>query len=266
MRCTRCSYCKWIPFDLVQSHRFAKGCPSVEAGKFHAYSAGGKLITALVPHGRAQRGDRPGRRRRLPLPALRQLRRDLQALPLRHGADPRAARAARPPGGDGPRARVLPAADRAHAGGPRRAGPGDPRRPQRLGRGPRPRRPGRPSPSTSSSTPAAGTRSRRACARPCAPRSRLLQHAGLSVGLFENGCCGGLADKMGYRDEAAEAGGRMLAQWAAAGVKTVVTPCADCRHVFTRLYPDLEGARGACPRCCTRSSSPTAWSRTGASS
>ena len=47
MRCTRCSYCKWIPFDLVKSHRFAKGCPSVEAGKFHAYSAGGKLVTAL---------------------------------------------------------------------------------------------------------------------------------------------------------------------------------------------------------------------------
>ena len=47
MRCTRCSYCKWIPFDLVRSHRFAKGCPSVEAGRFHAYSAGGKLITAL---------------------------------------------------------------------------------------------------------------------------------------------------------------------------------------------------------------------------
>ena len=44
----------------------------------------------------------------------------------------------------------------------------------------------------------------------------------------------------------------MLAQWAAAGVKTVVTPCADCRHVFTRLYPGLEGgaahARGAAHR------------------
>ena len=35
---------------------------------------------------------------------------------------------------------------------------------------------------------------------------RLLQLAGLTVGLFENGCCGGLADKMGYRAEAAEAG------------------------------------------------------------
>ena len=58
MRCTRCSYCKWIPFDLVQSHRFAKGCPSVEAGKFHSYSAGGKLITALsLMDGRSEATD-----------------------------------------------------------------------------------------------------------------------------------------------------------------------------------------------------------------
>ena len=47
LRCTRCSYCKWIPFDLVKSHRFAKGCPSIEAHGFHAYSAGGRLVTML---------------------------------------------------------------------------------------------------------------------------------------------------------------------------------------------------------------------------
>ena len=47
MRCTRCAYCKWIPFDLVKSWRFAKGCPSIEFGKFHSYSAGGRLVTAL---------------------------------------------------------------------------------------------------------------------------------------------------------------------------------------------------------------------------
>ena len=47
MRCTRCAYCKWIPFDLVKSWRFAKGCPSIEYGKFHSYSAGGRLVTAL---------------------------------------------------------------------------------------------------------------------------------------------------------------------------------------------------------------------------
>lgn len=29
-RCSRCSYCKWIPLDQIKSWRFAKGCPSVE--------------------------------------------------------------------------------------------------------------------------------------------------------------------------------------------------------------------------------------------
>ena len=171
MRCTRCTYCKWIPFDLVKSYQFAKGCPSIEAGKFHAYSAGGKLVTALQPDGRAQRGHRPGRRRRLQVPALRQLRRGLQGLPLRHGADPRAARVPRAPRGDGPRARVVPPADRADAGGARRQGSEDPGRPQRLGRGARPQGPGGRGPSTSCSTRAAGTPWRRACARRCARRS-----------------------------------------------------------------------------------------------
>ena len=47
LRCTRCSYCKWIPFDLVKSHEYAKGCPSVDYNNFHSYSAGGRLITML---------------------------------------------------------------------------------------------------------------------------------------------------------------------------------------------------------------------------
>jgi hypothetical protein len=36
-----------MPLDLMKSWRFSKGCPSVEYGKFHSYSAGGRLITAL---------------------------------------------------------------------------------------------------------------------------------------------------------------------------------------------------------------------------
>jgi Fe-S oxidoreductase len=47
LRCTRCSYCKWIPFDQVKSLRFAKGCPSVEYNRFQPYSAGGRLSAAL---------------------------------------------------------------------------------------------------------------------------------------------------------------------------------------------------------------------------
>ena len=60
MRCTRCAYCKWIPFDLIKSARFARGCPSMEAGKFHSYSAGGRLITALFADGRPLHSDRKG--------------------------------------------------------------------------------------------------------------------------------------------------------------------------------------------------------------
>ena len=47
-RCSRCSYCKWIPFDHVKSWRFAKGCPSVEYFKFHSYSGVGRLAVSLA--------------------------------------------------------------------------------------------------------------------------------------------------------------------------------------------------------------------------
>ena len=58
-RCTRCSYCKWIPFDHVKSWRFAGGCPSIDYGKFHAYSAGGRLAVALsLLDGRSNYTDR----------------------------------------------------------------------------------------------------------------------------------------------------------------------------------------------------------------
>jgi len=46
-RCSRCSYCKWIPLAHVKSWRFAKGCPSVEYNKFQSYSASGRLCASL---------------------------------------------------------------------------------------------------------------------------------------------------------------------------------------------------------------------------
>ena len=240
MRCTRCCYCKWIPFDLVRSQRFAKGCPSVEAGKFHAYSAGGKLITALsLMDGRSEVTDQVVdvafrcqlcgscdvtcklcRYDMEPILALRELRAHLVELDrVPDSYRPLIAKTRAGLAGQGP---VTPAARNAWAAG---LGLADP-----------------------AAEPVdvvfyAGCRysleeSLRDTVR---TQARLLQAAGLSVGLFENGCCGGLPDKMGYRAEAAESGARMLAQWAEAGVKTVVTPCADCRHVFTRVYPHLEG-------------------------
>jgi Fe-S oxidoreductase len=241
MRCTRCSYCKWIPFDLVQSHQFAKGCPSIEAGKFHSYSAGGKLVTALsLMDGRSEVTDQVVdvafkcqlcgncdvacklcRYDMEPILALREFRAHLVEMDrVPESYRPLIERTRAALAGKGPK---TPADRNAWAEG---LGLKDP-----------------------AAEPVdvvfyAGCKysleeSLRETVR---TQVRLLQLAGLSVGLFENGCCGGLADKMGYREEAAEAGSRMLKQWADAGVKTVVTPCADCRHVFTRAYPKLEGA------------------------
>ena len=246
MRCTRCSHCKWIPFDLVQSHRFAKGCPSVEAGKFHAYSAGGKLVTALsLMDGRSEVTDRVVdiafrcqlcgncdvacklcRYDMEPILALREFRAHLVEMDrVPEAYRPLIERTRAALAGKGPK---TPAARNAWADG---LGLKDP-----------------------AAEPVdvvfyAGCKYslEESLRKTVRAQVRLLQLAGLTVGLFENGCCGGLADKMGYRDETAQAGSKMLAQWAAAGVKTVVTPCADCRHAFTRVYPDLSGASAGLP-------------------
>jgi Fe-S oxidoreductase len=47
-RCIRCSACKWTVYPHVRSARYASGCPSIDFGGFHAYSGGGKAITALA--------------------------------------------------------------------------------------------------------------------------------------------------------------------------------------------------------------------------
>jgi Fe-S oxidoreductase len=47
-RCSRCSYCKFIPQDQIKSWRFQNGCPSIAYNNFHTYSAGGRLAAALA--------------------------------------------------------------------------------------------------------------------------------------------------------------------------------------------------------------------------
>ena len=55
-RCSRCSSCKFIPLAQIKSNRFSSGCPSIEWGKFHAYSASGRfnvafsLLDGLIPY------------------------------------------------------------------------------------------------------------------------------------------------------------------------------------------------------------------------
>lgn len=45
--CHRCSYCKFIPFQLMKSKRFSYGCPSIAFRKFHSWSAGGRVVLGL---------------------------------------------------------------------------------------------------------------------------------------------------------------------------------------------------------------------------
>lgn len=47
LRCTRCSTCKWIPWESMRHPDFMQGCPSVSRYNFHAYAAGGKFNMAL---------------------------------------------------------------------------------------------------------------------------------------------------------------------------------------------------------------------------
>jgi Fe-S oxidoreductase len=42
-RCSRCSYCKWIPYESWRNLDFIQGCPAVSRYHWHAYSGSGKF-------------------------------------------------------------------------------------------------------------------------------------------------------------------------------------------------------------------------------
>lgn len=237
MRCTRCAYCKWIPFDLVKSWRFAKGCPSIEFAKFHSYSAGGRLITALsLMDGRSTITEKVKdsvfkcnmcglcdvsckicRYDMEPLQDLHELRFKLveeghtlpQLEPVMDGLRkemnmlqlPRAAR------GDWIQELKLKDLTKEKAefvfhAGCRYSFDGDLEHAARTS-------------------------------------VRILQNAGIDFGVLgsHEHCCGGRVFHIGYRKDYESRARSLLGLWERAGVKTVITPCSDCYHTFKRLYP-----------------------------
>ena len=74
---------------------------------------------------------------------------------------------------------------------------------------------------------------------------RLMQMAGedAAVGGSNEACCGGRAYQMGYRDEAINQAKKNVESFKKAGIKTLVTGCADCYHAFKVLY-DKFGLKG----------------------
>jgi Fe-S oxidoreductase len=239
LRCTRCSYCKWIPFDQMKSLRFAKGCPSVEYNKFQPYSAGGRLSAALsVLEGRSGYTERfkdiayncllcgncdvackVCRYDMEPLQAMQELRfrlvEDGQVLPqhtaviegLRRGNNmmmkPGKGRGGWADGLEVKNLKKQKARVVFHAG-------------CRL----------------------SYDESQRHVARTAI---NLLSKAGVDFGIMgeAESCCGGRAYQMGYREEFTRCAEKNIKAWTNAGVQTVVTSCADCYHAFKRLYPDV---------------------------
>ncbi|MFC1971173.1 (Fe-S)-binding protein [Chloroflexota bacterium] len=241
-RCSRCSYCKWIPLAQVKSWRFAKGCPSVEYNKFHSYAAGGRLATTLsLLEGRSTYTDgflkiaysclmdglcdvacKVCRHNMEPLEAMRELRfrlvEDGQLLPqhmpyidnLRKEDNMMMeSKAVRGQWAEGLDVKDLTTekADVAFHAGCRFAFDKD------FWKIPR----------TAVTT---------------------LKNAGVDIGIMgkDETCCGGRVYDMGYKGEYVKYAENNIEAWTNAGVKTVVTPCSDCYHAFKRLYPEI-GAR-----------------------
>jgi len=56
--CSRCSSCKWVPFNQIKSWHFAKNCPSICRYNFHAYSGSGRMIIGnSILSGRSELND-----------------------------------------------------------------------------------------------------------------------------------------------------------------------------------------------------------------
>ena len=238
-RCSQCSYCKWIPFDQVKSWRFAKGCPSIAYNNFLSYSARGRFAVALsllngqstytdrvvdivykcVTCGSCDVADKICRYNLEPLEMMHELRfrlvEDGQLLPQHmaviehlHKEDnmmmkPRAERGDWAEGLDMKHITSEPAEVLFYAG-----------------------------------CRFSYDEELRETVRTAVT---LLKNAGVDVGIMgkDESCCGARAYDMGYKGEFTKFAENATEAWTAAGVKTVVTSCADCYHAFSRLYPPL---------------------------
>jgi Fe-S oxidoreductase len=239
-RCSQCSYCKWIPFDQMKSWRYAKNCPSVSYYNFNSYSARGRYAVArslirghssytdtvrdiaftCLTCGSCDVSCKVCRYNLEPLDMVRELKFRLvedgqgleahqaiiDSLEQEHNTmhQPLAERGKWADGLDVPRLFSEKAEVLFHAG------------------------------------------CRFSYDEDLQPSARaavlLLRKAGVDVGILgeREMCCGGRIYSMGYRDEFVRFARANMAAWAAAGVKTVVTSCADGYHAFKRLYPPLE--------------------------
>jgi Fe-S oxidoreductase len=229
--CTRCSYCKWIPFAHVKSWRFAKGCPSIDYKNFQTYSAGGRLIAALslldrrssytdkFPEivyecllcGNCDVTCKVCRYDMEPLETLRELRfklvEDGQVLPQHRSIIDNLSKKDNVEHGKWAEGLKVKNLNQESAQVVFHAG-----------------------------CQFSFDKELRETARAALT---LLINAGVDVGIMgqDELCCGGRAYDTGYRAGFTQRARSNIQAWTKAGVKKVITSCADCYHAFKRLYP-----------------------------
>ena len=238
-RCSQCSYCKWIPFDQMKSWRFAKNCPSISYNNFNSYSARGRyaitrsllkrqsgytdkvqhIVFSCMTCGSCDVSCKVCRYNLEPLDMVRELKfkmvedghgieahmKMISALSKEHNTmmQPKGKRGEWADGLDVPRISSQKC-DVLFFAGCRFSYDKD----------------------LQGSAISAVT---------------LLKKAGVNIGLMSEGemCCGSRVYSMGYKDELARLAKANINVWSKAGVKTVVTSCADCYYAFKRLYPQF---------------------------
>jgi Fe-S oxidoreductase len=236
-RCSLCSYCKWVPFDRMKSWRFSKGCPSIGFNNFQSYSARGRyaltlaLLTSSINYdervkdiafqcqacGSCDVTCKICRYNLEPLQMIRELRAKLVndglILPeheaLIKGLNKSGNMLLKPRSGRGDWARGLDV--------------------KRI-------------PDEKAEVVFhAGCRFSLEQEQQQTARTAvtLLTRAGVDLGIMgaSENCCGGRAYNMGFRDDFSRCAETNAATWRKAGIKAIVTSCADCFHTFKRLYP-----------------------------
>ena len=242
LRCTRCAYCKWVPLDLMKSWRFSKGCPSVEYGKFHSYSAGGRLITSLsLMDGRSTVTDKVKDSVFMCNMcgscdvACKVCRYDMEPLLAMH-----ALRAKLVEDGDLPEA-YQPMLESLRKDYNTMGEPHERRGDWAKDLGVKDL-----TKTTAKYVFHAGCRysfdgEQSEVARTAV---EILKKAGVDFGIMgaAESCCGGKAFSIGVAQQLHNSADHNLAAWKKAGVDTGITPCADCYYAFKRLYTQHAGS------------------------
>jgi Fe-S oxidoreductase len=239
-RCSLCSYCKWIPQDKIKSWRFAKGCPSIAYSNFNAYSARGRysvarsLLDGKIEYtdrvldiiykdlacGNCSVTDKVCRYNLEPLENLLELKAravtDGQLLPQH-----------------------MPFIDNLRKEDTMMLGMVRDKRGQWAD--------GLDVKDITQEKAEfvffAGCRFSYDEELQKVPRAAisLFRKAGLDIGIMgkNESCCGSRAYQMGYRGEFVKFAENNIQLWKTAGIKAIVTSCADCYFAFKRLYPQL---------------------------